>query len=138
MARDPELLTSIHRIDQEIVQNKIALRQTQDEVDRMVEGLMAFKFLQEAESQIRALRVQLKVDTENDGEITARMDQMAKIRFDLRDLNEILSHHLIRYYMATEDSQVPLPKGKAKQLIVSARLGKEQVYQERLDFDAKN
>ena len=138
MYLDPVLLASIHRIDKEVIHNKIALRQTQDEIQHRKEQLTTYKFLKEAEEQLRILRLQLDSDIQNNGDIVALMDQAAQIKQDLGEHKEILSNYLMRYYLDTESAQVPTSNNRAKKLILSAKLGKEQAYQERFEFNSKD
>jgi hypothetical protein len=51
--------------------------------------------------------------------------ELEELKFKYKDLQEIMSHHLVTYFSETNETQLTTPDGETMQVVVSARLGKE-------------
>lgn len=131
-------LGAIHRLDQEIGEGKTELKKLNDTINDEVIQNAVYQKLEEAQATVATLKQQLKNDLMGSSSYNNLLSEKQELQFKLKDLQEILSHHLLQYQREHDnDSQVPQPDNKhAKQIIVKAKLSaKEDFYQERMAFD---
>lgn len=133
---DEGILQQIHRTDQEIEAAKADLKKVSEAIQDCVENTKEYKEIQELKDLIKTKQADLKGSLQMDRQYNRMTEEKAELQFKLKDLKEILSHHLIRYNQETQEVQVPIASSqtKAKQLIITAKLGKEEYYQERMKF----
>lgn len=123
---------SIHRVDQEITETKKVLKDREGDLQDLVESFPEFKALQEAQQALDLAKHNLKTKLEGTQGYTVLKEEVADTKFKLRDLKDILSHHVVAYYKETGKDQLDEGKSMAREVIVKGRLGKLKHYQESM------
>lgn len=134
-----ELLETIKRVDDDIAANKEEMGKVKAAIDVIVESLDEFKQFKLAKEQIKAASTALKIAMSEDTAMAKLDAELDELKFKDHDLREILSYNLLAYRDETQEQQVKLGDGilDARSIILNAKLGKPEIYQERLQFDAK-
>lgn len=130
------LIEAIVRVDNEIKDTKNKLRDRRADVKQMIEELPEFAQLQEIMEQVVAAKNELKGAIAADKDVQVAAADVEDIAFKLRDLKEILSHHLVAYYEETGKKFI-IEGVDDRPIILSAKLGKREPHQESM-FDESN
>lgn len=126
---------AIQRLDIEIGEEADKCKNLKEQVAQLREEMPEFKEVERLSDELADARIRLRVALERTSSYTTMKEQVAESDFKLKDLREILSHHLTRYWRETDENQILLPDGKnAKQIIVTGKLGKVDAYQERMQL----
>lgn len=121
-----EELQAIYNLDHELAHQTEALKEFEVDLRERTEELPAFVELQAARDAVKEARKKLKREMADDGQITAAQDNVSRIRWEVRDLKDTLSFHLLRHYMDTDGSQVPLETdpSHSQEIVIVAKLGR--------------
>ena len=81
---------------------------------------------------MRDARARLKITIREDSELPTWRRNEPRTLFQLRDLREILSHHLVAYHEDTGRDVVKDHESRNRQIELKAKLGKPALDQARL------
>src|SRR3954451_10930732 len=101
MSVNMEQLERIHRIETEIDQSVKAAKTLLEQKAELIEDLDEYKALEDALAAVKEARVRLRLAIGDNRELAKVEVDTAEERFKLRDLREILSHHLVVYTQDT-------------------------------------
>jgi FlaA1/EpsC-like NDP-sugar epimerase len=131
---DETLLEAIHRLDQEIHEQKMVIARTNEGITAIIEDTDAHQSIVQYRQYILAAKEELKKELAGNSSYLRATEDLAEEKLKLKDLKDIMSHNL-RYYRENDATQVPMTNDhRAKQLLVTAKLGKEEAFQEQLRF----
>lgn len=139
--REPNLVDSIFDLELELRELKKKKDVAKEALEEEISNTVAYPKLEKALAEVSVIREQLKLETQNSHDIIKIREDLAELAAQERDLKEILSAHLVRFKIENDNAdQVPLPSDsrKARHVVINARLGKEEYFQERMDFKATN
>jgi hypothetical protein len=63
---------------------------------------------------------------EADKDYQVMNSELEELKFKQKDLQEIMSHHLVTYFSETRETQIKDGQGEVRQVIVSAKIGKAE------------
>jgi uncharacterized protein YqfA (UPF0365 family) len=132
---DETLLEAIHRLDQEIDEQKMVIARTREGITAIIEKTSSHQSIVEHRKAILVAKEELKKELAGNRSYLLATEDLAEEKLQLIDLKDIMSHNLVRYYRENDATQVPMTNDhRAKQLLVTAKLGKEEAFQEQLRF----
>ena len=123
---DEKTIDAIHRLMGEISETKLEARTIKESIADILEQNDEYKAIQEEIKQLTAKRVELKKILDADMDYKKFASELEEIKFKLKDLQEILSHHLVTYYRETQNTQIKDPDGEVRTVILSAKIGKPE------------
>jgi hypothetical protein len=132
MAVDMEQLQRIHRIEGEVKAAEQSVKELKQQRLDLILELPEYQALQDALAAVREAKALLKIAIRDDRELNALEVERAEEAFKLRDLREILSHHLVAYHEDTGRDVVKGIDARTRQIELKARLGKPTLDQARL------
>jgi predicted nucleic acid-binding Zn-ribbon protein len=124
---DETTIDAIHRLLAEMDETKERIRVVRDAVKDVLEQNDEYRQLQEELKELTAKRLQAKKILQADLDYQKIAGEMEELKFKLKDLQEIMSHHLVTYYNETQATEIKTPDGEARQVILSAKIGKAEV-----------
>ncbi|GAP53482.1 hypothetical protein AHiyo6_00470 [Arthrobacter sp. Hiyo6] len=80
-----------------------------------------------AQEEIKALtekRAVAKKLLEADKDYQVASSNLEELRYKKKDLEEIMSHHLVSYFADTQETQIVDHQGETRQVVVTAKVGK--------------
>jgi hypothetical protein len=132
MAVDMEQLQRIHRIEGEVKAAEQNANELKEKRVELIQELPEYQALQDALAAVRDARARLKIAIREDSELANLEEERAEALFRLRDLREILSHHLVAYHEDTGRDVVKDHESRNRQIELKAKLGKPTLDQARL------
>jgi hypothetical protein len=132
MAVDMEQLQRIHRIEGEVKGAEQCVKELKQKRLDLILELPEYQALQDALTAVREAKALLKIAMRDDKELNALEVERAEEAFRLRDLREILSHHLVAYHEDTGRDVVKGIDARTRQIELRAKLGKPALDQARL------
>lgn len=84
-----------------------------------------YRALQEELKEVSEKRATAKKLLEADKDYQVVNSELEELKFKFKDLQEIMSHHLVTYFSESGETSLTTPSGDTLQVVVSARLGKE-------------
>ena len=85
-----------------------------------------YQALQEEIKELTTKRQTAKKLLEADRDYQTINAELEELKFKQKDLQEIMSHHLVAHYNQTQDTQIKDPEGEVRQIILSAKIGKPE------------
>jgi hypothetical protein len=101
MAVDLQMLQNIHHLPGVINAAIREVKSLLEQRDERIKDLPQYQALQDALAVIAEARTRLKIAIETDPELNRLQEEIAEAMFNMRDLREILSHHLVAYHKET-------------------------------------
>lgn len=123
---DEKTLDAIHRLLVEIAQTKGELKTLRDGLADELEQNDEYKEVAEEAKDLANKRREVKKSLQADKAYQKLSSEVEELRFKLKDLQEILSHHLVTYYSESGSTEITDSNGESHQVIISAKIGKEQ------------
>lgn len=118
-------LDSITNILTEIQESKQKMKTIKDQLKDVMEQNDEYRALAEELKEVSAKRQTAKKLLEADKDYQVVNSELEEEKFKYKDLQEILSHHLVTYFHDSGETSIPMPDGSQLQVVVSAKLGKE-------------
>ena len=122
---DKSTLESINTLLVEIAESKQKMKTVKDQLKDVMEQNDDYRALAEELKEVSAKRQTAKKLLEADKDYQLVNSELEELKFKFKDLEEILSHHLVTYFQDTRETSIPMADGSAIQVVVSAKLGKE-------------
>jgi predicted nucleic acid-binding Zn-ribbon protein len=132
MEEDKTTLDAIHRLMLEIAETRGKMKTVKDQLKDVAEQNDEYRALQEELKEVSAKRQTAKKLLEADKDYQVVNSELEELKFKHKDLQEIMSHHLVTYFTETQNMQITDSDGETRQVILSAKVGKAEAL-----FDAK-
>ncbi len=130
---DESTADAIERIMIEVQETRAGMRTLKEAVKDIMEQNDDVKVIQEELKEVAPKRAKLKELLQEDKDYQLRNGELEELKFKMKDLQEIMSHHLVTYYNETKSTQFKSKDGEVLQLIISAKIGKSEA-----DIDAQS
>ena len=124
---DETTLAAIHRLMQEMDETRQQTKAIRDNLKDVLLQNEEYKELQEEVKELATKRQQAKKVIEADRDFQTLNSELEELKFKQKDLQEIMSHHLVTYYNETKDTTIKDQDGEVRQVILSARVGKPEM-----------
>lgn len=121
---DESNLQSIQRVLAEITDAKREVKIVRDNVADVLNQNDEYKTLKEELKVLTEKRAQMKKVMSDDKDYQKLATDLEEMRFKLKDLQEILSHHLVAYYNETQTTEIKDADGEVHTLVLSAKIGR--------------
>jgi predicted nucleic acid-binding Zn-ribbon protein len=125
MNEEKTTLESVNNLLLEITDARQKMKTVKDQLKDVMEQNDEYRALAEELKEATAKRQTAKKLLEADKDYQLVNSELEELKFKYKDLQEILSHHLVTYFQETKETSIPLANGSALQVVVSAKLGKE-------------
>ena len=122
---DKTTLDAIHRLMLELAETRGKMKTIKDQLKDVAEQNDEYRNLQEELKEVSEKRQTAKKLLEADKDYQVVNSELEELKFKYKDLQEIMSHHLVTYFSETNETQLTTPDGETLQVVVSAKLGKE-------------
>lgn len=122
---DKTTLDAIHRLMLELAETRGKMKTVKDQLKDIAEQNDEYRAIQEELKEAATKRQTAKKLLEADKDYQLVNSELEEQKFKLKDLQEIMSHHLVTYFSETNETQLTTPEGDTMQVVVSAKLGKE-------------
>ena len=126
-ADDETTVEAIHRLMSEIEEVKAQSKTVKDHLKDVLEQNDEYRELQEELKELTGKRASAKKLLQSDKDYQVVNAELEEIKFKLKDLFEILSHHLLEYYNTTQNTQIKDNDGEVRQVILSAKIGRPEM-----------
>lgn len=123
---DESTLDAIHRLLSEIAETKTQAKTTKEQLTDIMDQNEDYRALEEELKELTAKRVKARDILKADSDYQKFASELDELKFKLKDLGEILSHHLVTYYNETNTTQIKDDQGELRQVIISAKIGKPE------------
>ena len=123
---DETTVSAIHRLISEIDEAKGQIKTMRDNLKDVTEQNREYVELQEELEELKTKRQVAKKLLESDRDYQAVNSELEELKFKLKDLQEIMSHHLVTYYNETNETLIKDNQGEVRQLVLSAKIGKPE------------
>lgn len=117
-------LDAIYRLLTEISEAKGQVKTAKDGLNDVLEQNEEYKKLQDELKELTKKRGEAKKMLQADKDYQAVNSELEELKFKLKDLHEILSHHLVTYYNETQNTEITAPDGEVMQVVLSAKIGR--------------
>ncbi len=121
---DEKTIDAIYRLMGEVSEAKEQVKTTKDMLNDVLEQNEEYKQLQEELKELTTKRGEAKKLLQADKDYQKVNSELDELKFKLKDLYEILSHHLVTYYNETQATEITAPNGEVHQLVLSAKIGR--------------
>jgi predicted nucleic acid-binding Zn-ribbon protein len=125
MNEEKTTLESINNLLLEITDARQKMKTVKDQLKDVMEQNDDYRALAEELKEATVKRQTAKKLLEADKDYQLVNSELEEMKFKYKDLQEILSHHLVTYFQETQETSIPMANGGALQVVVSAKLGKE-------------
>lgn len=119
-------LEAIHHLMPEIRQTQDKVKTLREQMRDVMDQNDEYKALQDELKELtnkRQLAKKVLLDDKDYQKVSADLDDE---RLKLKDLQEIMSHHLVSYYRETNETKVTDDQGETHSVVISAKIGKVQ------------
>lgn len=123
---DEKTLDAIHRILGEIAEAKAEAKTIKEQLADIADQNDDYRELEEELKELTAKRVKAKEILRADNDYQKFSAELDELKFKLKDLGEILSHHLVSYYNETNATQIKDDRGEVRQVIITAKIGRPE------------
>lgn len=123
---DESTLDAIHRLLGEIAETKTKAKSAREQMTDLMAQNEEYKALEEELKELTAKRGKAKDVLKSDSDYQKFASELEELKFQLKDLGEILSHHLVTYYNETNATQIKDDQGEVRQVIISAKIGRPE------------
>jgi predicted nucleic acid-binding Zn-ribbon protein len=118
-------LESVHNLMIEMAELREKMKKFKDDLKDIAEQNDEYRALQEELKEVSEKRATAKKLLEADKDYQVVNSELEELKFKYKDLQEIMSHHLVTYFSETNETSLTTPNGETLQVVVSAKLGKE-------------
>jgi predicted nucleic acid-binding Zn-ribbon protein len=123
---DKSTLDAIHRLMIEIAETRGKMKTVKDQLKDIAEQNDEYRVLEEELKELATKRQTAKKVLESDRDYQQINTELEELKFKYKDLQEIMSHHLVNYFSETQATQITDEAGETRQVIVSAKIGKSE------------
>lgn len=119
-------LDSIHRLVIEAAETRNQLAALRDQLKDVMENNPEYRQIVDEMKELTKKRAEAKKALAEDKDYQQVSADLDDYRLKLKDINEILSQHLVLYYNQTSSTKIIDSNGETRSLILSAKLGKTE------------
>jgi hypothetical protein len=127
LAEDETTMQAIHRLMIEIEETRQKMKSMRDNIKDVLLQNEEYQALQEEIKELTGKRQTAKKMLEADRDFQSLNSELEELKFKSKDLQEIMSHHLVTYYNETQETQIKDSDGEVRQVILSAKIGKPEI-----------
>jgi predicted nucleic acid-binding Zn-ribbon protein len=124
MEEDKTTLQAVHRLMLELAETREKMKRIKDDLKDIAEQNDEYRVLAEELKEVAGKRQTAKKLLEADKDYQTVNSELEELKFKYKDLQEIMSHHLVTYFSETNETSIETPDGESMQVVVSAKLGK--------------
>lgn len=121
---DEKTIDAIHRLLGEIAETRAEAKTIKEQLKDLAEQNDEYRELEEELKVLAEKRTKAKDILKEDKDYQKFSVELDEVKFKLKDLGEILSHHLVSYYSETNATQIKDETGEVRQVIISAKIGR--------------
>lgn len=119
-------IESIHRLMQEAGETREKVGALKDQLKDVMENNDEYRAILEEMKDLTKKRAEAKKALADDKDYQSISADLDDYRLKMKDINEILSQHLVLYYNQTQQTKIVDPGGETRSLVLSAKLGKTE------------
>lgn len=123
---DESTIEAIHRLMTEISETKQKAKTVKDNLKDVLDQNDEYRALEDDLKELTTKRAQAKKVLQADKDYQLVASELEELKFKLKDLQEILSHHLVTYYDESKKLQLKDAEGEVRPVILSAKIGKPE------------
>lgn len=124
MEEDKTTLEAVHRLMLEMAETRQKMKTVKDQLKDVMEQNDEYRAIAEELKELSEKRTRAKKLLESDKDYQLVNSELEELKFKYKDLQEIMSHHLVTYFTETQTTEIETPEGDSMQVVVSAKLGK--------------
>ena len=132
ITEDRTTMDAIHRLMLEMAETRGKVKTVKDQLKDVMEQNDDYRALAEELKEVSGKRASAKKLLEGDKDYQLVNSELEELKFKYKDLQEIMSHHLVTYFSETRNTQITDDQGDTRQVIISAKIGKSEA-----QFDEK-
>lgn len=119
-------LESIHRLMQDVAETREKVSNLRDQLNDVITQNEEYQALAEEIKTLTKKRSEAKKALQEDNDYQLLSADLDDYRLKLRDLQDILSQHLVLYYNQTQQTKIVDRGGETRSVILSAKVGKAE------------
>lgn len=123
---DKTTLDAIHRLMLELQEVKGKMKTIKDQLKDVAEQNDEYRAIQEELKEAGVKRQTAKKMLEADKDYQVVNSELEELKFQFKDLQEIMSHHLVTYFSETQNTQITDDQGETRSVILKASIGKAE------------
>jgi seryl-tRNA synthetase len=120
-------LVAIHRLMQETEETRGKIKDMRDNIKDVLLQNEEYQQLQEELKELTTKRQQAKKMLDSDRDFQALNSELEELKFKLKDLQEIMSHHLVTHFNETHEMVIKDPDGEVRQIVLNAKVGRPEM-----------
>jgi predicted nucleic acid-binding Zn-ribbon protein len=125
VAEDKTTLEAVHRLMIELAETSGKMKSIKNDLKDIADQNEEYRALQEELKEASEKKITAKKLLEADKDYQVVNSELEELKFKYKDLQEIMSHHLVTYFSESGETSLTTPDGETLQVVVSAKLGKE-------------
>ena len=122
---DKTTVDAVARLMLELAEVRGKMKSIKDDLKDIAEQNDEYRALQEELKDASEKKATAKKLLEADKDYQVVNSELEELKFKFKDLQEIMSHHLVTYFSESGETSLTTPSGEVLQVVVSAKLGKE-------------
>ena len=119
-------LESIHRLMQDAAETREKVGALRDQLKDVMEQNEEYRALADEIKELTKKRSEAKRALQEDKDYQAIAADLDDYRLKLRDIQDILSQHLVLYYNQTQQTKIVDQGGETRSVLLSAKVGKAE------------
>ncbi len=119
-------IESIHRLMQDVAETREKVRTLRDQLKDVMEQNEEYRQLADEIKDLTKKRAEAKRALADDKDYQVLSADLDDYRLKQRDLQDILSQHLVLYYNQTQQTKIVDQGGETRSVILSAKVGKTE------------
>ncbi len=123
---DEKTIDAIHRLMTEITETKQNAKTVKENLKDVLEQNDEYRAMEDDLKELTTKRAAAKKVLQADKDYQMVSSELEELKFKLKDLQEILSHHLVTYYDESKKLQLKDSEGETRPVILSAKIGKPE------------
>ena len=123
---DKTTLDAVHRLMIEMQEVKGKMKTIKDQLKDVADQNDEYRAVQEELKEAGLKRQTAKKLLEADKDYQLVNSELEELKFQFKDLQEIMSHHLVTYFSETQNMQITDDEGETRQVVLKASLGKAE------------
>ena len=123
---DKTTLDAIHRLMLELAEVKGKMKTIKDDLKDVAEQNDEYRAIQEELKEAGVKRQTAKKMLEADKDYQVINSELEELKFKFKDLQEIMSHHLVTYFSETQNTQITDDQGETRSVVLKASIGKAE------------
>ena len=119
-------LDAIHNLMEELAETRAKMRDQREQLKDVMAQNEEYVALEEELQELKPKRQRAKQVLLEDKDYQLVNTELEELKFKYKDLQEIMSHHLVTYYSETQNTQITDNEGETRQVILTAKIGRPE------------